>query len=101
MFSIKSVRGSASLAVASLLAAGCAAQSAAFHRMSAADHDAAATAPQGDPGLASEHAAAAKHLREAEQLACVGVPEVDRVQGPFAHPERIAGVAVVRESPFS
>ncbi|MDP9150981.1 MAG: hypothetical protein M3O36_13710 [Myxococcota bacterium] len=100
MFSIKRFSGASSLAIASLLADGCATQSSAFHHMSAADQDTAATAPQGDPTLASEHAAAAQRLRETERSACVGVPDAERVEGPFARKERIAGVTVIRDRPF-
>jgi hypothetical protein len=79
----------------SIAAMGCASQSAAFRQMSAADHENAARAAQGDQ--AQQHLDAAKRLRDDEQVACYGVPETDRIQGPFARADQIASVEVVRE----
>jgi hypothetical protein len=75
---------------------GCATQSAAFRRMSAADHDAAARATT-DQTLAEEHADAAKSLRDDERSACYGVSDADRDQGPFARTDAVTGVQVVRD----
>jgi hypothetical protein len=101
MFTTKTVRGFVPVAAASVLVVACATtQSTAFRHMSAADHDTASRALQSDPEAAEKHAAAAKRLRDAEQAACVGVPEAERLQGPFAHPERITSETVVRERLF-
>jgi hypothetical protein len=97
MIAVRDFVFGATALMASIVATGCASQSAAFRQMSAADHESAARAAQGDPGQVQEHLDAAKRLRDEEQVACYGVPETDRVQGPFAHPDRIAGVEVIRD----
>lgn len=98
MFGIKNFGALMPLVTASLVVAGCGAtQSAAFRQMSAADHDAQARALQGDPSAASDHIVAAQNLRAAEQAACVNVSDVDRLEGPLAHPDRIVRVSVVRD----
>jgi hypothetical protein len=97
MIAVNGFVGGAITLIASMAAAGCASQSAAFRQMSAADHENAARAAQSDPAQAQEHLDAAKRLREQEQVACYGVPEADRVQGPFARPEQITGIDVVRD----
>jgi hypothetical protein len=86
---------------APVLVVGCATtQSAAFRRMSAADHDTASRASSGDPQAAAEHSAAAKELRDAERVACAGVSDAERVQGPLAHPDRIMAESIIRDRPF-
>jgi hypothetical protein len=97
MIGPKSVSGTLALAMASMVAAGCATtQSASFRHMSAADHEAAArTTPE--PDAAQEHLAAARKLRDEEQFACVNVPDAERQQGPLANPDRIAGVEIVKD----
>lgn len=82
--------------LASFAVAGCAAQSTAFRQLSAADHESAARSTQ-DTALAEEHLDAAKQLRSEEQLACDGVPETERVNGPFSQPDRITSVEVLRD----
>ena len=91
--------GFVAIAAAPLLIAGCAAtQSAAFRHMSAADHERAAQAAQNPEGATSaEHLTAARQLRDAETAACADIPDTERVQGPFSHRERIAGVEEVRD----
>jgi hypothetical protein len=85
-----------------LAVAGCAStQSASFRQMTAADHEHAARTGQDSTGASSaEHRAAAQDLRETEQFACAGVPEIDRDEGPFAQRDRIASVEVVRDRVF-
>jgi len=95
MIAVKDLVCGATVLVASIAATGCASQSAAFRQMSAADHENAARLSQGDES--QEHLAAAKRLRDQEQVACYGVPDSDRIQGPFAHPDRITGVEVLRD----
>jgi hypothetical protein len=97
MIAVHGFIGGAITLMASMAVAGCASQSAAFRQMSAADHENAARAAQGDPAQAQEHLDAAKRLREQEQAACYGVPDADRLQGPFARPEQITGIEVVRD----
>lgn len=41
---------------------------------------------------ASRHRAAARTLREAEERACIGIPEKDRDESPFEHTEDIASI---------
>jgi len=94
---MKNISGGMVVVVASLAAIGCASQSTAFRQMSAADHESAARLAQGDAALAQSHLEAAKRLRDAEQVACYGVPDADRVQGPFAHPDRVTGIEIVRD----
>jgi hypothetical protein len=90
-----------SLAMASFIVSGCGAtQSAAFRQMSAADHDAEAKALQSDPPAAADHIAAAQQLRETERATCVNIPDEDRLDGPFAHPDRVVKVTVIRDRPF-
>ena len=81
---------------ASIAAVGCASQSDAFRQMSAADHERAASS-SADTALAQEHLEAAKRLRNEERAACEGVPDADRVGGPFAQPQRVTNVEVVRD----
>jgi hypothetical protein len=97
MIAVKGLVGSAIALMASVAATGCASQSTAFRQMSAADHENAARATQGDPAEAQEHLDAAKRLRDQEQIACYGVPDTDRIQGPFARPEQITGIEVVHD----
>jgi hypothetical protein len=97
MIAVRDFVFGATALMASIVATGCASQSAAFRQMSAADHESAARVSQGDPGLAQEHLEAAKRLRDEEQVACEGVPDADRVQGPFAACDRITGVEVLRD----
>jgi hypothetical protein len=94
MITVKGFVGGAIVLWASVAAMGCASQSDAFRQMSAADHESAARA---DPAQAPQHLEAAAQLHQEEQTACYGVPETDRLQGPFAHPDRIAGVEVVQD----
>jgi hypothetical protein len=94
MITVKGWVGGAIVLWASVAVTGCASQSDAFRQMSAADHESAART---DPGEAQEHLQAARQLRDEEQIACFGVPDEDRVQGPLAHPERIAGIQVVQD----
>jgi hypothetical protein len=97
MIGPKSVSGTLALAMASMVAAGCATtQSASFRHMSAADHEAAARTTS-EPDAAQEHLAAARKLRDEEQFACVNVPDAERQQGPLANPDRIAGVEIVKD----
>ena len=56
---------------ASIAGVGCASQSDAFRRMSAADHERAATSST-DAALAQEHLDAANRLRSEERVACEG-----------------------------
>jgi hypothetical protein len=101
MIAVNGFVGGAITLMASMALAGCASQSAAFRQMSAADHENAARAAQSDPEQAQEHLDAAKRLREQEQVACYGVPDTDRIQGPFTHPDQITGIEVVRDrGPF-
>ena len=81
---------------ASVAAVGCASQSDAFRQMSAADHERAASS-SADTALAQEHLEAAKRLRNEERAACEGVPDADRLSGPFAQPQRVTNVEVVRD----
>jgi hypothetical protein len=86
------------IAVASLVTAGCATtQTAAFHRMTAEDHERAGSVGARDAEDALAHMAAAHDLRRAEQAACFEVPDAERDAGPFARREQIAGVEVLRE----
>ena len=83
--------------IAMVLAAttmGCASQSNAFRRMSAADHESAA---RSDPALAQQHLEAAEQLRQDEQATCYGVADADRVLDLLTQPDRVAGVAVVQD----
>jgi len=97
MIAVNGFVGAAIAMMTSIAAIGCASQSAAFRQMSAADHESAARAAQIDPARAQEHLDAAKRLREDEQAACYQVPEASRVQGPFAHPDQITGIEVLRD----
>jgi hypothetical protein len=81
---------------ASVAAVGCASQSDAFRQMSAADHERAATS-SADAALAQEHLDAANRLRNDERVACEGVPDADRLGGPFAQPQNVTAVDVVRD----
>jgi hypothetical protein len=87
------------IAIASLLGAGCATQTAAFRHMSAEDHERVGAAG-GDAADAADHLTAAKDLRRAEEAACFEVPDAERDAGPFARRERIATVEVVRDRLF-
>jgi hypothetical protein len=69
--------------------------------MSAADHDRVASALPADPQTASEHANAARQLRDTERVACVGVPAEDRDAGPFADRSRIENVEVLRDKTWA
>jgi hypothetical protein len=101
MFATKNVCRLVPVAAASALAFGCATtQATAFRHMSAAEHDTASRTLQSDAASAEEHTTAAKKLRDAEQAACIGVPDAERLQGPLAHPERITSETVVRERLF-
>jgi hypothetical protein len=95
MIAMNGIAGGAILAVASIVATGCAAQSPAYRQMSAVDHEAAARAAS--PAEAEEHLQAARLLRDEEQSACYQVPDAERAQGPFGNAERIAGVEIVRD----
>jgi len=97
MVAVKSFVGCAIAMTASMVGFGCTSQTGAFRQMSAADHEGAARAAQGDPAEAQQHLEAAKRLRDEEQVACYGVPDADRMQGPFAHPDRITGIEIVRD----
>jgi hypothetical protein len=81
---------------ASIATLGCASQSDAFRRMSAADHERAASS-SADAALALEHIEAAKQLRNEESAACEGVPDADRLGGPFAQAQRVTNVEIVRD----
>jgi hypothetical protein len=81
---------------ASIATAGCASQSDAFRQMSAADHERAATSST-DAALAQQHLDAANRLRNDERVACEGVPDAERVGGPFAQPQNVTNVDVVRD----
>jgi hypothetical protein len=81
----------------SLAATGCASQSAEFRGMSAAEHESAARAAQGDPATAAAHIEAANRLRYDEQVACEGVSDGERASGPFARPGGVTDVEVVRD----
>jgi hypothetical protein len=94
MITVKGFVGLAMALSASLVTTGCASQSDAFRQMSAADHESAART---DPAEAQQHLQAARELREEERAACYGVPEADVVRDPLSHPDRITGVAVVRD----
>jgi|CZKU01.1.fsa_nt_gi hypothetical protein len=95
MIAMNGMAGGAILAVASLVATGCAAQSSAYRQMSAVDHEAAARAAS--PADAEGHLQAAKLLRDEEQSACYQVPDADRARGPFADADRVSGVEIVRD----
>jgi hypothetical protein len=97
MIASKGLVGGAIAVTASIAAMGCGAQSAAFRHMSAVDHESAARVAQGDPAEAQEHLEAAKRLRDEEQVACYGLSDSDRLQGPFAHPNQITSIEVVRD----
>jgi hypothetical protein len=97
MIATKGLVGGAIAVMASIAAIGCASQSAEFRRMSAADHESAARVAQGDPAQAQLHLEAAKRLRDQEQVACYGLRDSDRVQGPFARPDQITSIEVVRD----
>lgn len=94
MITVKVFVGGAIVLWASAAGMGCASQSDAFRQMSAADHESAA---RSDPAAAQQHLEAAAQLRQDEQTACYGIPDADRVQGPLARPDRIAGIEVVRD----
>jgi len=81
---------------ASIATVGCASQSDAFRQMSAADHERAASS-SADAALAQEHLDAAKRLRNEESAACDGVPDADRMAGPFAQARLVTNVDVVRD----
>jgi hypothetical protein len=81
---------------ASIATVGCASQSDAFRQMSAADHERAASS-SADAALAQEHLEAANRLRSEERVACDGVPDADRVGGPFAQAQNVTNVDVVRD----
>jgi hypothetical protein len=81
---------------ASIAVVGCASQSDAFRQMSAADHERAASSST-DAALAQEHLEAAQRLRSEERAACDGVPDADRLGGPFAQAQRVTNVDVVRD----
>jgi hypothetical protein len=81
---------------ASIATAGCASQSGAFRQMSAADHERAATASP-DGALAQEHLEAARRLQSDERAACDGVPDADRLNGPFGPAHYVTNVEVVRD----
>lgn len=83
-------------ATAAILSGCGTAQSTAFRQMTAVEHERAANTPETDPSKAGAHEAAAQRLREAERAACVDVAEVDRDEWPFARPDRIAGVDMLR-----
>jgi len=86
----------------SALPLGCATtETATFRQMSAADHDRVASALPADPQTASEHANAARQLRDTERVACVGVPAEDRDAGPFADRSRIENVEVLRDKTWA
>jgi hypothetical protein len=94
MITVNGFVGGAIVLCASVAAMGCASQSDAFRQMSAVDHESAA---RSDPAQAQQHLEAATQLRQEEQSACYGIPDSDRVQGPFARPDRIAAIEVVRD----
>jgi hypothetical protein len=81
---------------ASIATFGCASQSDAFRQMSAADHERAASSST-DTALAQEHLEAATRLRNEERVACDGVPDADRLGGPFAQAQNVTHVDVVRD----
>jgi hypothetical protein len=81
---------------ASIATFGCASQSDAFRQMSAADHERAASSST-DTALAQEHLDAASRLRNEERVACDGVPDADRLGGPFAQAQNVTHVDVVRD----
>jgi hypothetical protein len=97
MIAIKGFVGGAIAVTASIAAMGCASQTAAFRQMSAADHENAARVAQGDPAEAQQHLDAAKRLRDEEVVACYGLPDSDRVQGPLARHDQITHIEVVRD----
>lgn len=98
------VSSAAVVAIATFASLGCATQSDQFRRLSAEDHERAASSPaaaSGDTGAtAAEHLAAARRLREAERAACADVSDSDRDRGPFARPDRITDVEVLRDRPY-
>jgi hypothetical protein len=94
MINVKGCVGAAIAVWASVATMGCASQSDAFRQMSAAEHESVART---DPAEAPQHLEAARVLRDEEKVACYGVPDLDRVQGPLATPDRIAGIQVVRD----
>lgn len=47
--------------------------------------------------IAADHRAASRVLRDAEAVACVGIPDEDRDMSPFMHPEDIASVEAAYE----
>jgi hypothetical protein len=94
MITVNRLVGGAIVLWASVATTGCASQSDAFRHMTAADHESAA---RRDPTEAQEHLAAAAQLRQEEQVACYGVPDTDRLQDPFAHPDRVASIEVVQD----
>ncbi len=84
--------------IGSTLPLGCATtDTASFRQMSAADHDRVASALSADTQTASEHASAAQQLRDAERVACTGVPSKDRDAGPFADRGRIESIEILRD----
>jgi hypothetical protein len=94
MITVKGLVGGSIVLWASVATIGCGSQSDAFRQMSAVDHESAART---DPAESQQHLEAARQLHDQEQAACYGVPETDRVEGPLARPERIAGIQVVRD----
>jgi hypothetical protein len=97
MIAVRDLVCGATALMATMGAMGCGSQSAAFRQMSAAEHENAARLAQGDAEQSQEHLAAAKRLRDQEQVACYGVPDSDRIQGPFAHPNEVTSVEVLRD----
>ncbi len=96
MFANKNVVTMVAVGLACVAGAGCASQSAAFRRMSASEHNAAARMTA-DSMLAEDHLRAAQRLRTEEATACDGISEADRDQGPFAHADDVTGIEVLRD----
>ena len=83
---------------------GCATESDVFRRMSAEDHEQAATSARSAPdssSVANEHLLVARQLREAEQFACADVGPEDRDLGPFARKERIVAIEPLSARPWA
>jgi hypothetical protein len=83
---------------------GCAAQSDAFRRMSAEEHEQLAAAPRTSPDAAAsadEHLAAARQLRDVAQAACAEVADSDRDLGPFARKDRIVAIEALKARPYA
>jgi hypothetical protein len=94
----KSIGSATAVLIATSVGLGCmTSQTAAFRRMSAAQHEAAAQGVAGSSEDANEHLAAARELRQTEGAACVDVSDADRERGPFGHREWLAGVEIVRD----